>query len=193
MRENSVRFGEKIREVREKRGRTMKDVAEKAGISESMQSQIERNKVSPAIDTLLAIVDVLDIDLEYLFADIRRRRPVTIVRQKERQLIETDGVSYERVSRTAGADSEHGIEAYYLAISPGGGRGSEEYGHVGREMGVILEGEGELAIGGETHRLHPGDSVSYSSDVPHQLRNTGKAPLRAFWVVTPPKHFEQEF
>ena len=46
-------FGEKIREVRERKHLTMREVAEKAGVSESLISQIERNKISPAIDTLV--------------------------------------------------------------------------------------------------------------------------------------------
>ena len=50
----------------------MKEVAEKAGVSESLVSQIERNKISPAIDTLLKIIDVLEIDLEYIFSDYKR-------------------------------------------------------------------------------------------------------------------------
>jgi len=48
-------FGDKLRAVREKKKMTMKDVAEKAGVSESLISQIETNKVSPAIETLLTI------------------------------------------------------------------------------------------------------------------------------------------
>ena len=44
-------------------------VAQQAGVSESLVSQIERNHVSPAIDTLLALADVLDINLEYLFEE----------------------------------------------------------------------------------------------------------------------------
>ena len=60
-------FGEKLRTVREKKGYTLKVVAQKAGVSESLVSQIERNKVSPAIDTLLNLADVLDINLEFLF------------------------------------------------------------------------------------------------------------------------------
>ena len=60
-------FGEKLRQVREHRGYTLKVVAQRAGVSESLVSQIERNHVSPAIDTLLALADVLDINLEYLF------------------------------------------------------------------------------------------------------------------------------
>ena len=61
------RFGEKLRAVRERKGYTLKVVAQRAGVSESLVSQIERNKVSPAIDTLLVLADVLDINLEFLF------------------------------------------------------------------------------------------------------------------------------
>jgi transcriptional regulator with XRE-family HTH domain len=59
------KFGEKIRAVRERRSLTLREVAEQAGVSESLVSQIERNRVSPALDTLLSIADVLDLDLEY--------------------------------------------------------------------------------------------------------------------------------
>ena len=63
------RFGEKLRAVRERKGYTLKVVAQKAGVSESLVSQIERNRVSPAIDTLLTLADVLDINLEFLFEE----------------------------------------------------------------------------------------------------------------------------
>ena len=63
-------FGEKLRMVREHKGMTLKVVAEKAGVSESLVSQIERNKVSPAIDTLLALADALDINLEFYSKNI---------------------------------------------------------------------------------------------------------------------------
>ena len=62
-------FGEKLRQVRENKGYTLKYVAQKAKVSESLVSQIERNHVSPAIDTLLSLADVLDINLEFLFEE----------------------------------------------------------------------------------------------------------------------------
>ena len=65
-------FGEKLRSVRERKGYTLKVVATQAGVSESLISQIERNRVSPAIDTLLSLADVLDINLEFLFEEYRR-------------------------------------------------------------------------------------------------------------------------
>ena len=65
-----IRFGEKLRTIRENKGYTLKMVAKAAGVSESLVSQIERNHVSPAIDTLLALAEVLDINLEFLFEEL---------------------------------------------------------------------------------------------------------------------------
>ncbi len=185
--EPRYRFGEKIREIRERRQLTMKEVARRAGLSESLISQIERNKVAPAIDTLLAVVEVLDIDLEYLFRDFKRDRQVNLVRKAERQKVVLRKMTYEQLSRTIGSDEEHGIEAYFLEIKPGGESSSSEYGHPGKELGVVISGSAEFTIGTKTYPLEEGDSLSFASSVPHVLRNTGSGPLRAFWVVTPPK------
>ena len=38
----------------------------------------------------------------------------------------------------------------------------------------------------ETDILEVGDSISYSSSIPHWYRNPGPEPVTALWVVTPP-------
>jgi transcriptional regulator with XRE-family HTH domain len=182
----SYRFGEKIREIRERRSLTLREVAEKAGVSESLVSQIERNRVSPAIDTLLAIAGVLDLDLEYIFADYRRDRPAEVVRKGERHSFSRPGVLYERLVRAGGRDGE-GIEAYIITIEPGAKTGGAEYGHRGWEMGIVESGEAELTVGNGTYPLKAGDSVSFRAESPHILANRGIGALRVFWVITPPK------
>jgi transcriptional regulator with XRE-family HTH domain len=182
------RFGAKIRAVREKRGMTMKSLAEAIGVTESLISQIERDKVSPAVDTLFSITETLNIDFDYIFADIKKIKPVQIVRKDDRARFETSGIVYEQLSN-CGAENDHGIESYYLEIAPGGEKGSGEYGHIGMEMGIIISGKCELEYGTERYPLASGDSVSFSSDIPHVLRNMSSGKLKCFWVVTPPKGF----
>jgi transcriptional regulator with XRE-family HTH domain len=180
-------FGEKIREVRERRKMTLREVAKQAGVSESLISQIERNRISPAIDTLLKIINILDIDLDFIFRDFNKDRPVNLVRANEKKRAVIDGVAYEQLSHTLSSSEEHAIEAYFLEIPPGGKSGDDEYGHIGKELGVIIKGKGECVVGKRVFALKEGDSISFSSDVPHQLRNTSGRPLRAFWIITPPK------
>lgn len=182
-----LRIGDRLREVRETRGMTLRELARIAGVSESLVSQIEHNRVSPSIETLLAIADALELDLEYLFRDFRRTRDVSIVREQDRRRIITGTVRYEQLSVIRERGDEHAIEAFLLTIAPGGEKGSTEYGHPGREMGFILEGRGELKYGTGSHPLNRGDSVTFASDSPHVLRNTGYEDLVAVWVTTPPK------
>jgi len=180
-------FGTKIREVRERKGFTMKEVASTAGISESLVSQIERNKVSPAIDTLLGLASALDMDVDYLFQDFKKKRTVNIVRSKERDSAIIGGVKYEQLSKTISDNNEHEMEAYYIELDPESHTGSSEYGHKGVELGIVLEGDAEFEFGNEKHNLHSGDSISYAADYPHQLKNIGDKLLKAVWIVTPPK------
>lgn len=164
----------------------MKEVAEQAGVSESLISQIERNKVSPAIDTLLNIVDILDIDLEYLFSEFKKSREVNIVRAAERNKMVMDGVTYQQLCQIV-EDEKYGIESYFIEINPGHEKGDTEYGHQGKELGIILKGEAVLEIGNKEYQLKNGDSISFDSGVPHILRNSGREKLEAIWINTPPK------
>ena len=182
----TYRFGEKLRTVRERRKLTLREVAERAGVSESLVSQIERNRVSPAIDTLLTLADVLDLDPEYLFAGWRQDRAVHIVRKKERHSFAKPGVLYERLARVEGGEGT-GIEAYRITLEPGAKTGSAEYGHPGWELGVVETGKAELTVGNHTHVLRPGDSAGFRSESPHILANPGKDRLRMCWMITPPK------
>ncbi len=196
------RFGEKFRTVRERRGLTLREVAERAGVSESLVSQIERNRVSPAIDTLLSLADALDLDLEYLFSDFKKERAVKIVRKDARAISGRPGVLYERLARIEGAGlgtpegagaaasvgaGNFGLEAYLITLDPGAKTGHGEYGHPGYEMGFVASGVAEIDVGTKVHRLEEGDSASFQADVPHTVRNAGSAPLKLFWIVTPPR------
>jgi mannose-6-phosphate isomerase-like protein (cupin superfamily) len=100
-----------------------------------------------------------------------------------------DRIVYHQLSKTIEEDEEHGIEAYEMHIAIGGKSGSTEYGHKGKELGVIIRGNGEFSIGNEKYVLNRGDSISFDSGIPHQLANTGSEELVAFWVITPPKRF----
>ncbi|MBI9099897.1 MAG: helix-turn-helix transcriptional regulator [Spirochaetaceae bacterium] len=188
----NYRFGEKIRLVRERRGMTLKEVGSVANVSESLVSQIERNKVSPSVDTLMAITDALDIDPEYLFRDYKKKRNIHITQKKDRNSLTLNNVVYHQLASISNTDSnsqETEVETMVIEIVPGGQKGDIEYGHPGNEIGIILSGIGELLYGTETYDLNKGDSVSFSSDIPHILKNKGDDILKAIWIITPPRVF----
>ncbi|MCQ2611554.1 MAG: helix-turn-helix domain-containing protein [Treponema sp.] len=185
-------FGEKLRAVRERKGYTLKVVANRAGVSESLVSQIERNRVSPAIDTLLALADVLDINLEFLFEEYRRQHPVQVIRKDERRQSKEDGILYQEVVRPEKSDGQNTLEAYKIIIPAGSQTNRGSYGHLGREMGIILNGKCELHYEKLVYELSAGDSVTFSAGTPHVIVNTGDCDLEAIWVVTPAQRFVEK-
>lgn len=181
-------FGEKLRQVREHKGYTLKVVAQRAGVSESLVSQIERNHVSPAIDTLLALADVLDINLEYLFEEYRKDRPVQIIRAGERPSLQEEDILYEGLAKQT--SSESSVEAYMLTIPAGSHTHHGSYGgHLGREIGFILSGKAKLTYDDKVYELNEGDSLSFSAGSSHSIENIGETDLKAVWIVTPAQRF----
>lgn len=187
MKKTVYRFGEKLRDIREKKGITLKTVALQIAVSESLISQIERNKVSPSIDTLFAIAEALDIDLDYLFSDYQKKRKVTILKEADRKKIETDGIIYHQLSVLPGAIEKYAIESFIMEISKGSKKGHDDYGHTGNEFGYILEGRGKLTYGKDEFLFCAGDSISFSSEIPHKVECLSEEPLKALWMVNPPK------
>lgn len=62
-------LGKRIREFRKERGLTLKELANKIGISYSFLSAIERNIKKPSLTTIKQIADTLNIPITYLFSN----------------------------------------------------------------------------------------------------------------------------
>lgn len=182
-------IGGKLRQIRERKGTTLKKVAEKAKISASLLSQIETNKVSPSLETLLTITEVLGIDLEYLFREYRQEHRVSVFDGAERNRRVQGGVFYEEVCPVLSADGESDFEVIMLRIPPGADKGSDEYGHPGSEQGIVLEGEAVLHYGSKKIVLRKDNGVSYMSDIPHMIKNSTEKDFVALWVLRPRRIF----
>ena len=167
-------------------------MAKAAGVSESLVSQIERNHVSPAIDTLLALAEVLDINLEFLFDEYRRKRPVHIIRKDERPVIHEDSITYEQILRPEGYDDSKAVESYIIKIPAHAHTHRGYYGHLGHEFGIIIKGTALLTYENKEYVLNEGDSISFPSSCPHVLENPGDTELEAIWGVTPPQRFTEK-
>ena len=61
-----------LREERKRLGISMEALAERAGLSQSIISLIERDLRNPTLDTLLRIADVLEVELAKILAEAKR-------------------------------------------------------------------------------------------------------------------------
>lgn len=175
-------LGGKIRKLREITGMTVTDVAEKAEVTPSLISQIERNLANPSLATLKKIADVLKTPLAFLFSEENNASPV--IRRNERRKMtfgNNDNVVQELLSPDFNCQME------FLNITYEENASSEGFvTHHGEECGLVLEGQLELTLGTEIYSLEEGDSIYFKSDIPHSFKNIGKGPLKLVWVITPP-------
>jgi transcriptional regulator with XRE-family HTH domain len=178
------RIGRILRLYRERTGHYQSDVAEKAGISVSMLSQIERGTVAPSIETLLTVCSVLDIEPSELFKQAGSRRPVRIHRKGERLRNELDGVRYEQLMTSSHATFR--AEMFMIEVAPGKSTSFSGGGHEGAEMGYVLTGSALLKVDKDEHRIHEGDSIYFNARLPHQLVNGSSGTFRAVWSISPP-------
>jgi transcriptional regulator with XRE-family HTH domain len=66
-----LQLGNKIREIRKKRGLTQEELAWKSGISLNFMGQIERGHKKPSIKTLKKISEILGIPPAAFFEEIK--------------------------------------------------------------------------------------------------------------------------
>ena len=179
--------GNKLRDVRRRQRRTLREVALSAGVSEGHLSKIETGKAVPSLPVLHRIAGSLGLNLGHLFDDAGGAgQPV--LRTGERPLITLDplrtgrGVTLERVIAHA---PENALQCNIHIMEPGGASDGQ-ISHVGEEVGFVIEGRVELQLDDEVHLLGPGDSFHFRSDRRHGYRNVGDGRARIFWVNTPP-------
>jgi mannose-6-phosphate isomerase-like protein (cupin superfamily) len=69
---------------------------------------------------------------------------------------------------------------------PGAATGDDMLSHRGEEGGVVVRGQIELSVGGQSRVLGPGDAYYFSSTLPHRFRNVGADVCEIISASTPP-------
>jgi transcriptional regulator with XRE-family HTH domain len=187
-------LGPRVRQLRQERGRSLRDLAAAADVSASLLSDIERGQVNPTVATLFQLTNALGVPAHTLFSLDASPAPAeptpgaaagdvapsaNVVRAGERaELPLTGGITWQRLTPAA----EGAVEFIEMIYAPGASSGEAMHHHAGREYGLVLAGELTLQLGFVTHTLRAGDSVAFDSTTPHRLSNRGKDVLRLAWV-----------
>ncbi|HUQ23440.1 MAG TPA: cupin domain-containing protein [Gaiellaceae bacterium] len=180
-----VDVGERVRTIRHLRRLTLKEIAERTGLSESFLSQAERGLTSASIASLQRIAAALGVAVSDLFAPDNTRRP-RVSRREARQF-----VAWGELGRKALLTPKpfHHLEVVVAELDAGGSTGDEPYRHGdSEEVFFVLSGRVRLQLADETYELGPGDSVQYRSSTPHRVVNPEQEPAEVMFVVSPPSY-----
>jgi transcriptional regulator with XRE-family HTH domain len=178
-----VDVGERLRKTRLRRRMTLRQVAERAGLTQSYISQLERGRVNGSIGSLQRIAAALGTTMAELF-EPADSSPVRVVRKDARPTL-VYGILGRKFLLTP-TPLEH-LEVFIGRFDPGGSTGEELYSHGDSdELFLVLSGSFELAIGDTRLTLADGDCVNYRSSLPHRAVNVGTGIGEVMWIVSPP-------
>jgi Predicted transcriptional regulators len=182
---NDVDVGERLRVIRARRRQTLREVAERAGLSESFLSQVERGRASASVGSLRRIADALGVAISDLFQPVEESRP-RVLRRDDRPSL-AFGILGRKLLLTP--KPLHHLEVFVGELDPEGSTGAEQYAHGdSEELFVVIHGTVQLELGDDLFELEAGDSIDYRSAVPHRISNLGDDVAEVMWIISPPSY-----
>lgn len=178
-------LGEQVRKIRKQRAITLKELAEKTGLSIGYISQIERNLTDPSLSTLRKLSAALDVPT-YLFMGgesapglTTRSRDVIILSQPQ------SSIRYHLLTPMPSGEFVPQSLVIRFELEPHSRDGDLPVLHPSEEIILLEQGELDVMIESETVHLQAGDTTVIRSNLPHTVVNPTDAPATGLSVFTP--------
>lgn len=181
-----MKIGDRVRELRLRRKLSVRSVALRSGVSHSSISLIERDLISPSLDTLHAVLEALGTTLSGFFLDFHAvSPPEPFCRAADlAEIGRQDAISY-RVIGTGFPNRS--MLMLHETYAPGADTG-DAFSHSAQEGGLVIRGAVEVTVAGRTSVLRPGDGYYFDSREPHRFRNAADGPSEIVSAITPPTY-----
>ncbi|RZL42959.1 MAG: cupin domain-containing protein [Variovorax sp.] len=181
-----AQIGIHLKRLRLRRKLSVRDLAERSGISHATISLVERDRTSPSVDTLSAMLDALGTTLVGFFDGLQTTLTYSPFYDEE-DLVEIgdkDTISYRMLGMNH--PNRHILmlrETYEVGADTG-----EAFSHRSQETGFVLRGRVEVTVGDQIRVLEPGQGYYFDSQTPHRFRNVGPDRAEIISAVTPPTY-----
>jgi transcriptional regulator with XRE-family HTH domain len=178
-------IGPRVRALREAMDLSLRDLAERSGVSAPMLSQVERGETSPTLVTAGRIASGLELTLSQLLR-LDESGSVSIVRSQDvRSNAGRRGHAVEILTPPMPGQrvelSRHVLDA---GAATGGDDDPPMHEPGSREVTLVQAGAIDLCIDGDRHPLQAGDTVTFDADLPHHFENPGPQQATFLAVVS---------
>ena len=180
-------IGPRIRALRDAMELSLRDLAERCGVSAPMLSQVERGETSPTLAVAARIASGLELTLSQLLR-LDEGAAVAIVRPADRRTGTSDPSSGHQAEILTPPLPGQRAELSRHVLRPQavtGGPGDPPMHEPGsRESALVQAGTAVLQIDGERYELSAGDCVTFDADLPHHFENPGNDDAVLLAVVS---------
>jgi XRE family transcriptional regulator, regulator of sulfur utilization len=180
----TLAVGARVRALREAMDLSLRDLAERSGVSAPMLSQVERGETSPTLAVASRIAGGLELSLSQLLR-LDEGDGVSVVRADERLLGgRADGHRYEVLTPALpGLRAEMSLHSLAAGSTTGGPGDPPIHEPGSRETAYVTEGRLQLVCDGKRYQLGEGDAVTFDADLPHHFENGGRRQAAFLAVV----------
>lgn len=159
-----------IRKIRKDKKISLRQLAEKSGLSVSFLSNLENGRVNITLSALRKIATALEVPVARLIADDSQEGVVIVKKDKRMNIVHHRSpqgtVIQQFLTRSPSFDLE------IVVIQLPAGTSSESYkSHQGQEFTYVLEGEVVLCLNENVYQLKDGDMAYYDASIPHKWEN----------------------
>lgn len=184
-------IGSTVREMRQKLGLTIAEIAEQTGISRGMLSKIENAQTATSLETLAKLSGALGVSLSAFFRNydvpgggaqlVKNGEGMEVVRRGTKR-----GHTYQLLAYDQGPTK---LFEPFLITMDDASEVFPTFEHPGTEFIYMLEGKIEYRHGQSTYLLEPGDALTFRGDIPHGPEKLIELPIRFIAIIyysTPP-------
>jgi len=182
--------GSKIKGIRESKGLSLEEVAERSGLSLDQITSIETDQNLPSLGPLIKIARALGVRLGTFMDDNDALGPV-VCRAEERE--SKSSISFSNGAADARKHMEYHplaqqkagrhMEPFIIDINPEEEPNFQLSAHEGEEFIYVMQGEVEIVYGKDTYSLKEGDSIFYDSIVKHHVHGAPGKSAKILAVV----------
>jgi transcriptional regulator with XRE-family HTH domain len=180
---STASLGARVRALREGMDLSLRDLAERTGVSPPMLSQVERGETSPTLAVAARIAAGLDLSLSQLLR-LDEAGHVVVVRRGRGRRRRRGGHAVEELTPPLPGQradvSRHRLEP---GAATGGADDPPIHEPGSRETAIVIAGAPTLLVDGERYSLRTGDSVTFDADLNHHFENDRDEPAELLAVV----------
>lgn len=185
-----LKISYRIKEIRKEKNITIQELADRAGVSKGLISQIENNRTIPSLPVLMNIVHSLKLDLTGFFKDIspgNRPEKVFVIRAADYKPLKKEtakGFNYQRIL----ARNIHGGPVDFVLLElKKGARRNKMVTTDAFEYKYLIKGKIDYLIEDKNYILEEGDSIFFDGRLGHNLSNVGDSDaimLVVYYFIT---------
>lgn len=176
-------IGTRLQGLRKLHGLSQRELARRSGVTNGTISLIEQGQVSPSVASLKKILAAFPLTLAEFFALDLDGAAQIFYRADQLTVLSSGPLSFRQVGQGTGGRK---LQLLHELYQPGADTGAEMLAHAGEEAGIVVGGEVEITVGGQTATLRKGDGYYFDSRRPHRFRNLGAEPCEIVSAGTPP-------